>query len=105
MSFDLSNKNILITGGGSGIGEAIGKTLAANGAYIFIMEKESVSGIKAAKEIIKEGGRAEFVHADVTDLHSITLALKDIHEKVFIDTLIKMCIRDSHVGKPTFLIF
>ena len=75
MSFDLSNKNILITGGGSGIGEAIGKTLAANGAYIFIMEKESVSGIKAAKEIIKEGGRAEFVHADVTDLH-------------------KMCIRD-----------
>jgi len=88
MAFDLSNKNILITGGGSGIGEAIGKTLAASGAYIFIMEKESVSGIKAAKEIIKEGGRAEFIHADVTDLKSITLALKEMHEKVFIDTLI-----------------
>lgn len=88
MAFDLSNKNILITGAGSGIGEAIAKTLASQGAFIFVLEKDSISGIMTTKEIIKEGGRAEYVSADVTDLKNITLALREMEDKLPIDILI-----------------
>ncbi|MBE7326153.1 SDR family NAD(P)-dependent oxidoreductase, partial [Nocardioides sp. Y6] len=38
MKFSIKNKTAIVTGGGSGIGKAISKTLAAQGAFVNILE-------------------------------------------------------------------
>ena len=38
MKFNLKGKNVIITGGGSGIGQAISTTFATQGANVHILE-------------------------------------------------------------------
>jgi 2-keto-3-deoxy-L-fuconate dehydrogenase len=64
--FRLDNKVAVITGGGSGIGKAVSKVLARNGAIIHIIDVTEEGGRQTREEIIADGGSA-FVHvADVS---------------------------------------
>ena len=63
---DPRGKVAIITGGGSGIGLATAKLLAANGARVVIADVSSEAGAAAAREIEASGGSARFVQADVT---------------------------------------
>ena len=49
--FDLTGKVAVVTGGGSGIGEAIARTLAQAGAAVAIADISVDSGNRVAKEI------------------------------------------------------
>lgn len=60
--FSLDDKIAVITGGGSGIGKAIAKLFAKQGAVVHILELNSVNGDEAANEI-KKAGNTVFVHA------------------------------------------
>jgi 2-keto-3-deoxy-L-fuconate dehydrogenase len=60
--FSLENKVAVITGGGSGIGKAIAKLFAKQGATVHILELNSANANEAAEEI-KETGNVVFVHA------------------------------------------
>ena len=45
---DTKNKNILITGGGKGLGRTIAHTLAAQGAKVTVIAREGIAyGIKS----------------------------------------------------------
>lgn len=63
----LKDKVALVTGGGSGIGEAICKRFAKEGAMVLVTDINADSGQRVAAEITDAGGQAEFRVQDVTD--------------------------------------
>jgi 3-oxoacyl-[acyl-carrier protein] reductase len=68
MSKTLEGKIALITGGSRGIGAAIAKRLAADGANVAITyTKGSAAAASVVKEIERAGGRAIAIQADAAD--------------------------------------
>jgi NAD(P)-dependent dehydrogenase (short-subunit alcohol dehydrogenase family) len=61
----LTNQVAIITGAGRNIGEAIAKTLAAEGAKVAVLDLDKGRGDKVAAEIVKAGGAAAAFVADV----------------------------------------
>jgi NAD(P)-dependent dehydrogenase (short-subunit alcohol dehydrogenase family) len=64
---EIRGKVAVITGAGSGIGRATSIRLANDGASILVADVDQAGGAETVKLIEKEGGRALFVHADVTN--------------------------------------
>ena len=62
----LENKVALITGGGSGIGREASLLFAREGAAVVIADVADDAGRKTADQIKSQGGRASYVHADVS---------------------------------------
>jgi meso-butanediol dehydrogenase/(S,S)-butanediol dehydrogenase/diacetyl reductase len=60
----LRDKVALITGAGSGIGEATAKTFAREGAAVVIADLNAEGGERVASEIRQAGGSAEFTRAN-----------------------------------------
>lgn len=63
----LNKKTALVTGGASGIGEAIVKKLASEGAKVYIADINDDAGTAIKTSILQAGQQADFVHLDVTD--------------------------------------
>jgi meso-butanediol dehydrogenase / (S,S)-butanediol dehydrogenase / diacetyl reductase len=61
----LKDKIALITGSGSGIGEATAKTFAREGAAVTVVDLNEDGGNRVVTEIRKAGGTAEFHRADI----------------------------------------
>ena len=55
--FDLTGKIALVTGAASGIGEAIAKTLANAGAFVYVADLDEANGERVAVEIGDGNGR------------------------------------------------
>jgi NAD(P)-dependent dehydrogenase (short-subunit alcohol dehydrogenase family) len=70
MRVDLGNHVAVVTGAGAGIGRAIARTLAANGAIVAVNDI-SETGAATAHEIVAAGGRAEFFQCDVADREGV----------------------------------
>ena len=62
----LKEKVALITGAGSGIGREAALLFAREGASVVVAEVADDAGRQTAADIEKAGGRAHFVHADVS---------------------------------------
>jgi NAD(P)-dependent dehydrogenase (short-subunit alcohol dehydrogenase family) len=62
----------LVTGGASGLGEATVRRLAAAGACVTIVDKDTVRGEALADEL---SGPTRFVTADVTDVEQVEAAV------------------------------
>ncbi|WP_319776807.1 3-oxoacyl-ACP reductase family protein [Maridesulfovibrio sp.] len=77
----LKNKIALVTGGGRGIGKAISKKLAAEGAeIIFTWVNDRTSAEQTAAEISKEGGKVRILHLEVSNADSVDAVAADISE-------------------------
>ena len=66
-AFDLSGKIALVTGAGSGIGASVAKTLAAAGARVFATDLNPETAAATARDITREGGKADGLLLDVTN--------------------------------------
>jgi NAD(P)-dependent dehydrogenase (short-subunit alcohol dehydrogenase family) len=66
MSNDLHGATALVTGATSGIGRATAEALARNGAHVIISGRNQARGEKVVAAIRSEGGRADFISADLT---------------------------------------
>jgi NAD(P)-dependent dehydrogenase (short-subunit alcohol dehydrogenase family) len=67
MTDDLTGSTALITGGNSGIGRAAALSLARLGAYVVLSGRDAGRGEQVVAAIRGEGGRADFVAADLGD--------------------------------------
>lgn len=66
MKKELNGKIAIVTGGGSGIGEATALLFAAQGAKVVISDIHEQGGSKVAAQIRDHGGEAIFIRADVS---------------------------------------
>jgi rhamnulose-1-phosphate aldolase/alcohol dehydrogenase len=73
----LSRQVCVITGGGSGIGAATAKAMAAEGAEIAILDRDHDMAVKAAKAVHKH---ALAIQCDVTDPGSVKHAFEKVVE-------------------------
>ncbi len=81
MSKKLEGKIALITGGSRGIGAAIAKRLAADGANVAITYmKGADAAASVVKEIERSGRKAIAIQADATDADAVAAAVEDTVE-------------------------
>jgi NAD(P)-dependent dehydrogenase (short-subunit alcohol dehydrogenase family) len=66
MDLQLSGKTALITGSSKGIGEAIARQLAAEGASVIVHGRDQALTERVATDIVSQGGIAYAVHGDLT---------------------------------------
>jgi NAD(P)-dependent dehydrogenase (short-subunit alcohol dehydrogenase family) len=63
---EIKGKVAIVTGAGSGIGQATALRLAREGASVVVADVDQEGGRSTANHIDSTGGRAKFVRADVT---------------------------------------
>ena len=66
MAGQVAGKVALVTGGASGIGEAVSELLAREGASVAVTDIDDLRGPELVARIRKAGGEATFWHQDVT---------------------------------------
>lgn len=66
MTGRIEGKTAVVTGAGSGMGEAIARLFAAHGAHVALLDR-SESAEAAAASVRNSGGNARFWQVDVTD--------------------------------------
>ncbi len=76
----LAGKHALVTGGGSGIGRAIARRLAGEGAQVTILEFKTEAGESTAAEIRAAGGAASVIAADVSNTESMRAAFASVEK-------------------------
>eukprot|EP00127_Corallochytrium_limacisporum_P006753 Clim_evm23s235 gene=Clim_evmTU23s235 len=74
-------KNVLISGGGTGIGFGVAKAFCAHGARVFIMGRRENVLQEAVEKLKADGGAADYVQGDVTDFDKCTKAVNTVVDK------------------------
>ena len=93
--FDLSNKVVAVTGGGSGIGQAISMLFAKQGASVIVLEYNETNAQSTVNAITEKGGKAEYFIADVSDQTAVNQIFNSISK---LDILVNNA-GVAHIGK------
>lgn len=67
MDLGLKNKVYIVTGGAKGIGAAISKTITTEGGIVVVVGRGKEDNIKLVDEIVKSGGKASYVTAELSE--------------------------------------
>ncbi len=81
----MKDKTVVITGGTSGLGRATALQLAQKGAFVIIIARSSANANEVINEIIKEGGKGQFVISDLSSMKDTKEAADSIIN--FVDRL------------------
>ena len=73
--FRLDGKRALVTGAGRGIGLSASQALAAFGAHVTLVSRSEAEVAEAAKAIRDDGGKADHMALDVTDIATVRMAI------------------------------
>lgn len=83
----VAGKVALVTGAASGIGRSCSLTLAREGAAVVLTDIDDAAGSTVARHINEQGGRAEYLHHDVTNEDhwiSVVSQVVDRHDQLTI---------------------
>ena len=97
MKFSLKDKLAIITGGGSGIGKAISKTFAQQGAHVHILDLDEENGQGTVQELKDNGQQAEFHRCDISNKQETEKIINALGEKGPLDILVNNA-GVAHVG-------
>ena len=92
----LDGKVAVVTGGASGIGEAVGKIFALNSCRVILIDKNRDRLERVVEEIAREGGNCKGIYADVSVELQVRKFFQDVI-KVYgrVDILVNSAGRDS----------
>lgn len=92
----LDGKSCIITGAASGIGEAVARIYAANGAKVAMVDFDAARLERVAAEIASEGGNVLPIVADVSEEDTVRAFFKQTHDAFgSIDVVVNSAGRDS----------
>jgi len=89
---EIEGVGALVTGGGSGLGEATARALAARGARVAILDLGRSKGAEVAASL---GGDAFFAEADVTDEAAVASAVERAAERFGV---LHVCVNCAGIG-------
>ena len=72
----------MVTGAGSGIGTETARHFASAGACVAVLDRHAAAAADVAAQIVREGGRAIGVQADVAIAATVAAAAKRIHAEL-----------------------
>src|SRR3974390_488333 len=75
-------RTAIVTGGGSGIGLAISRRLAADGRAVAVLDLDHASATAAAGDIASSGGRAIGLQVDVADRERVFAATDEVRREL-----------------------
>lgn len=78
MSGLLEGRVALVTGGGTGIGAAVARRFASEGAAVAVLDRDDDSAHRVAVELIEAGGAAMAVAADVGEQEDVLRAFAEV---------------------------
>jgi NAD(P)-dependent dehydrogenase (short-subunit alcohol dehydrogenase family) len=84
-------RTAVVTGGGSGIGLAIGARLATEGCAVAVFDRDAGSADAAAAKITAAGGTALGVEVDVTDRPQIDAGIERVRRELGAATVLVNC--------------
>ncbi len=90
-TYDLRGRNVVITGGNSGIGRETAVALARGGAHVVITARDSARGQEAVDDIRARSGNdsVDLVHLDLSSLASVRACAADLRSRLAaIDVLV-----------------
>src|SRR6266478_9921934 len=68
---ELQDQRVLVTGATAGIGQEAAKLFARRGAAVIVTGRDTERGAQTVAAIEAQGGRAEFIAADLNDIKSV----------------------------------
>lgn len=97
--FRLDGKVAVVTGGGSGIGQAIARCFAASGAVVHILELNEEAGQGTVKDITAAGGKAQVHGVNVADQAAVVEVMKNVTAVTGRLDILVNCAGIAHIGK------
>jgi 2-keto-3-deoxy-L-fuconate dehydrogenase len=95
--FSLRGKTAVITGAASGIGLAVARTFARQGATVNILDRDGAAAQTASDQIAASGGKAYALACDVADAASVGGVFEQIFARGRVDILVNNA-GIAHVG-------
>lgn len=78
----LAGRVCVVTGAGSGIGAGTARALAALGASVAVLDRDGAAAAAVVADILRAGGRAISLAADVTDGEAIAAAAAQVEREL-----------------------